>query len=207
MKSSYQLYGRPGSGNWSVQVMLEEIGAPYERFWVARDAAEVAKLKQIIPTGKVPALVLTDGTILMESAAMLIHLAAAYPQFQLAPPPGSSEHAVFLQWMVFLSANVYESALRMFYPERYTSDSSGADGVRAQAESDHLAQLRIIAQRLDPYLLGGQFSIADVYLYMLVSWWPHDRAALYRAVPGLEAHVASVAARPAVIKVEADHAA
>ena len=114
----YKLFGRPDSGSFAVQVALEEIGAPYERIWVGREAAEVARFRAVNPTGKVPALVLPDGTVMFESAAMLIHLALVQPRASLAPQSGTSGHAAFLQWMVFLSANLYEAVLRMYYPAR-----------------------------------------------------------------------------------------
>jgi glutathione S-transferase len=55
-------------------------------------------------------------------------------------------------------------------------------------------------------VLGAEYSIADAYLYMLASWYP-DRSELNTRLPALAAHGAKVAARPAVAKVDADHAA
>src|SRR5258706_5755501 len=121
MTAMYKLYGRRGSGSLAVQVALEEVGARYERIWVGREASDVARFRVINPTGRVPALTLPDGTVMFESAAMLIHLASSHPQSLLAPQPGTSRHALFLQWMMLLSANVYESALRMYYSDRYSS--------------------------------------------------------------------------------------
>ena len=66
--------------------------------------------------------------------------------------------------------------------------------------------LELIARSLKPYVLGAEYSIADAYLYMLASWDP-DRQELVRRLPALGAHWDLVAARPAVVKVEADHAA
>ena len=207
MTTKFKLYGRPGSGSLAVQVALEEIGAGYERIWVGREAADVAQFRVMNPTGRVPALVLPDGTVLFESAAMLIHLALGHPQSRLAPQPGTSLHAVFLQWMVFLSANVYEAALRMYYSDRYsTRGEADAEAIRVQGAEDYETYLGLIARGLGPYVLGGSFSIADVYLYMLASWHPGDKAELYRRLPKLEAHAKIVSARPAVEKVEADHA-
>jgi glutathione S-transferase len=203
----YTLYGRQGSGSFAVQAALEEIGAPYQRIWVGGEAADVARLRAMNPTGRVPALVLPDGAVMFESAAMLIHLALAHPQSALAPQPGSSRHAAFLQWMVFLSANIYESALRVYYPVRYsTRGDADADAIREQGTADYRAHLGIIGQGLAPYVLGGDYSIADVYLHMLASWYPEDRTELHAHNPKLEAHAALVAARPAVAKVQADHA-
>jgi glutathione S-transferase len=206
MTTKYTLYGRPGSGSVVVQVALEEIGAGYERIWVGREAADVARFRVMNPTGRVPALVLPDGTVMFESAAMLIHLALSHPRSLLAPQPGTSPHAAFLQWMVFLSANVYEAALRMYYSDRYsTRGEADAEAIRKQGTGDFCTHLALISQGLQPYVLGADYSIADAYLYMLASWYPGEKTELYTRAPKLEAHAKLISARPAVAKVEADH--
>lgn len=203
----YKLYGRPGSGSLAVQIALEEIGVSYDRVWVGTDAADVAQYRATNPTGRVPALMLPDGSIMFESAAMLIHLSLSHPQSALAPQPGTSRHAAFLQWMVFLSANVYEAVLRMYYSDRYsTRGEADAEAVREKGVADFCGHIALISQRLGPYVLGGNFSIADVYLYMLSGWYSGDKIDLYRRLPKLEAHTKIIAARPSVAKVEADHA-
>jgi len=55
-------------------------------------------------------------------------------------------------------------------------------------------------------VLGADYSIADVYLYMLASWYPGEKTELYANLPKLQAHAKLVSVRPAVVKVEADHA-
>ena len=206
MMGMYKLYGRPGSGSLAVQVALEEVGARYERIWVGREASDVARFRVINPTGRVPALALPDGTVMFESAAMLIHLALSHPQSNLAPQPGTGRHALFLQWMVFLSANVYESALRMYYSDRYSSrGEADAEAIRKKGTEDFCSHLALISQGLGPYVLGADYSIADVYLYMLASWYTGERSELYARVPKLEKHAQLLSARPAVAKVDADH--
>jgi GST-like protein len=207
MKKPFTLYGRPGSGSLAVQVALEEIGVPYERIWVGTEPAEVARFKELNPTGKVPALVLPDGTLMFESAAMLIHLALLNPDAKLAPQPGTTRHAAFLQWMCFLSANVYEAALRIYYSARYSPrGEADANVIREQGAADFVNHVSLIVRSLNPYVLGAEYSIADAYLYMLASWYP-DRVELNSRLPALAAHGAKVAARLAVAKVDADHAA
>lgn len=206
MKKSFTLYGRPGSGSLAVQVALEELAAPYERVWVGSDAPDIERFRKINPTGKVPALELPDGTIMFESAAMLVHLALQSPGTKLAPEPGTSRHATFLQWMSFMSANIYEAALRLFYSSRFSSrGEADAAAIREQGAADYASHLSFIGRALNPYVLGADYSLADAYLYMLASWSP-EKDALFARVPTLGVHAVMVAARPQVAMVEADHA-
>jgi GST-like protein len=208
MTKPFTLYGRSGSGSLAVQVALEEIGAPYERIWVSQDPAELASFRSLNPTGKVPALVLPDGTVMFESAAMLVHLALLHPDAGLAPKPGTTRHALFLQWMIFLSANVYEAALRTYYSDRYSArGSADSEAIRQKGVADFLAYLELVSRGLRPYVLGAEYSVADVYLHMLASWYPNGKAELHERLPPLGAHAALLSARPAMVKVEADHAA
>jgi len=204
----YKLYGRQGSGSLAVQVALEEIGAPFERIWIANEPDAVARFREISPTGKVPALALPDGTLMFESAAILVHLSLAHPAAGLAPPPGTSEHALFLQWMTFMSANAYEAVLRAYYPDRFsTRGALDAEPIREQGTRDFLGHLELLSRSLRPFVLGARYSIADVYLYMLASWYPGGKDQLYTRLPPLGAHANALSLRTAVSTVEADHAA
>jgi glutathione S-transferase len=204
--TAYKLYGRAGAGSLAPQILLEEIGVPYELFWVGRSPAELESFRHVNPAGKVPSLVLPDGTTVSESAAILIHLTHAHPAIDLAPTAGSSAHARFLQWMVFLSANAYEAALRYFYPERYAiAGSSAAADIKAQALTDYTGHLELIQAGLSPYVLGPKLSAADPYLHMLASWYPGGVAALAARLPKLAQHAELLRRRPATRKAERDH--
>ena len=153
--AKFRLYGRKGSGSLAVQMVLEETGAAYELHWVESTPQALAALRRVNPAGKVPALVLPDGTAVSESAALLIYLSTAFPAARLAPAPGTSAHARYLQWMVYLSANVYESALRYFYADRYSSaGAQGAPAIKARALEEYTGHLEILAGTLSPYVLG-----------------------------------------------------
>jgi glutathione S-transferase len=204
--SSYRLYARQGAGSLAPQMLLEEIGAAYELVWVSKAAAEIEAFRRVSPAAKIPVLGLPDGTVVSESAAILIHLTNAHPAAALAPVAGSSAHAQFLQWMVFLSANAYEAALRFFYPDRYSAAGEAAAAqVKKQALADWTGHLEIVHAALSPYVLGAQLSAADHYLYMLVSWYPPDDPALASRLPKLRQHTELVQRRPATRKAEKDH--
>jgi glutathione S-transferase len=186
-------------------MLLEEIGAPYEIIWVGKTPAELEKLRRVNSAAKIPSLVLPDGTAVAESAAILIHLTNAHPEARLAPPAGTAAHARFLQWMVFLSANVYEAALRYFYCERYTAaGAAAAAGIKAQALVDYASHLERVAGELSPYVLGDQLSAADAYLHMLAGWYPEDDRPL-ASMPKLAQHAELLRRRPATRKAERDH--
>lgn len=203
----YKLYGRANAGSLAVQIVLEEIGAPYELLWVGRTGAELEAFRRINPAGKVPALVLADGTPVFESAAILIHLTNAHPTADLAPVAGSTAHARFLQWMLFLSSNVYEAVLRIYYSERYsTLGTAAAAQIKAQALQDYARHLDLIHGALSPYVLGENLSAADPYLHMLAGWYPEDAPALGSRLPKLAQHAALLRRRPATRKAEEDHA-
>ena len=202
----YKLYGRPNSGSLAAQIVLEEIGAPYEMIWVGRAPADLEALRQVNPAGKVPALVLPDGTAVFESAAILIHLTLAHPAANLAPLVGSAAHARFLQWMLFMSSNVYESVLRCYYPERYsTNGQTAANEIKHQAVADYARHLELIHGALSPYVLGEKLSAADPYLHMLAAWYPGDVAALHARLPKLAQHAELLRRRAATLKAEQAH--
>jgi glutathione S-transferase len=201
--SDYRLYARTNSGSLSVQIALEESGAPYEVTWVPKTPEAVASYRRVNPAGRIPALGLPGGAVMAESAAILIYLATAYPAAHLAPPAGTADHAHFLQWMVSLSANLYETVLRYFYAERYSGGGApAAAGVQAQALADYRHQLTTLDAQLSPYLLGETYTIADPYLYMLAGWYPEELPQL----KSLARHARLMRARPAVVRAEKDHA-
>ena len=203
-EAKYRLYGRPGTGSDIVRMLLEDIAVPYDFIAVGREPADIEAYRALALTDKVPALALPHGGAMFESAAICMHLAAAHPAARLAPSPGTVEHARFLQWMVYLSANLYECARRIYYPQRYSRDGErAAEGVKQQAIADFMQILELIVPALAPYVLGKDFSAADYYLYVVGGWHPDGRGPVDARWPALARHTALVAQRAAVRKVEA----
>jgi glutathione S-transferase len=96
--------------------------------------------------------------------------------------------------------------LRMYYSDRYSAGGEAdAPAVRRQATEDYIGQLTLASRALGPYLLGATFSVADVYLYMLVTWFTGERDELFRRVPTVRAHAELLAQRPSIQKVDAEH--
>ncbi|MEZ5924686.1 MAG: glutathione S-transferase family protein [Hyphomicrobiaceae bacterium] len=172
----YVLYGNKASGSFPVEAALVKAGAPHRvvELDLSKGDHERSDFVAINPMRQVPALTLTDGTLMTESAAIVIYLAGAHPKAGLSPEPGTPAHARFLRWLVYMATNLYEADLRYFYPDRYTTDPAGVPGVKA-AGARHMARtLEVIDQALadGPFLAGRALSIADVYLAVLTTWSP-----------------------------------
>ncbi len=166
--SGYRLYGKRGAGSDAVEIVLKLLDQEVEIIETyGPDRLHGTFLKKN-PMGKIPALDLPDGSTMFESAAMILHLCAAHPS-PLAPRPGTTAHAHFTQWMVYLSANIYETTLRVYYCDRYGRDE---DSVRDLATKELIRHFGIVEDRLGPFLLGETMSAADIYLAMLISWAP-----------------------------------
>jgi glutathione S-transferase len=197
---SFTLFGRPGSGSAAVEAMLALTGAPHVLVDIDKsDAGAVTKLSALNPLGQVPTLVLPDGEVMTESAAMMIHLADRFPAFRLSPAPGDALRAGFLRMAVFLSANLYMSFLRQYYPDRYTVDSAGAQGVQRAAVARIDTEWAVFDGMLvrGGFALGGAMSAVDLYAAMLMDW-TNDRDGLWTRHPRLAAISRAVAAHPGV---------
>lgn len=199
----YKLYARNGAGSVAVEALLAACGADYEVVVLDRkpDGSFEDFFLAINPKAEVPTLVLPDGSVMTESAAMMIHISEQFPKAGLAPQPGAPGRAEFLRWQVYLAAALYGSDLRLFYPQRYTTDPKGADGVKARAAETMAHEFAIYAQALgDRTFMLGRLSAVDIYAAMLCTWAP-DMGALFETHPNLKRMYDAVLANDAVKKV------
>ena len=103
MKPYHSQYTRSGRARW----MLEEVGAPceLERITFAKGEHRTPEYLAVHPHGSVPALV--DGDLkLIESSAIVMHLADKFPAKNLAPALGTDDRARYYRWMVYVPATV-----------------------------------------------------------------------------------------------------
>lgn len=194
----YRLYGFPRWGSLAPQLVLEELGVPYEMVWMERQQLKEPAWRAISPLGFVPALRLPDGRAIVESSAIVMHLTNAHPEGRLAPPVGSGDHAVYLQWLTFLNAEVY--ATINCYEHFLDDDAEGGGGPALRKAEAKVTELFGVLERVlaegGPWLLGERYSAADPYLYMLTLWHRPSSAALYERYPRIAALCAAVRARP-----------
>lgn len=153
-----------------------------------------ADYAQVNPNLYVPALALDDGTIVLEGTAIVQYLADLAPDSSLAPPPGSLARVRLQSWLGFIATELHKAfSPWLFHPE-YGTQAQDVARSRIAARLDHVE--RHLASG-GPYLLGDTFTVADAYLYTILSWSDVARVDL-EAFPQVRALLASIGARPAV---------
>ena len=174
--SDYRLYGRAGWGSTIVEAQLVWYGLPFAfepvgDLFKSPDAR--MRLEKVNPLAQVPTLVMPDGSVMSESAAITLLLADITGQDTLVPKPGAPERAKFLRWLVFLVANIYPTFTYADDPARFVSVNAARDPFRAA--TDAYAQRlwrQVNGEAGAPYFLGERFSALDIYIAVMTRWRP-----------------------------------
>lgn len=204
----YKLYWATSTSAFVVEAVLAEAGIDYERIVLDRSKTEQHESAYLAvnPLGQIPTLILTDGTVVTESAACALYLAETHPNSGLLPAPATRERALVLRWLSFGQVQLYECHLREFYSERYTDDPGCIEALRANEHRRFDRLLDIVDAALDsgPFLLGATLSLADVYIAM-VAGWHSDIPALFARCPRIETLAGAVSQRTALAPLWAEH--
>jgi len=182
---TWVLYGAPGSGSDAVVMALRACGLRHRLVLAAtwEPGPGLDELRRINPLGQIPTLRMPDGTVLSESAAILIHLGLQHPAAKLLPTD-PSRRAQALRGLVFIAANCYPAVSISDYPERWTTATSPASHakVRTAARAQLHRAWEIFADSFGT-LLDDEPPGALAMLAVVVSRWSGARAHLKRARP------------------------
>ncbi|TAH44893.1 MAG: glutathione transferase GstA [Betaproteobacteria bacterium] len=189
-----KLYYSPGACSLSPHIVLREAGADFSLVRVdlrARKTENGDDYLAINPKGYVPALELDDGELLTEGPAIIQYLADLHPAAKLAPTPGTLERARLQEWLNLISTEIHKSFTPLFRGagEEWKNAALDNIGRRFDFIAKHLAT--------HPYLMGEQFSVADAYLFTVLSWTGFAKIDM-SPWPALQAFSERVGARPAV---------
>ncbi len=174
--SSYTLWGRPGWGSAIVEAQLDWYGLPFtfepvDDLFKSPDAR--LKLEKVNPLAQVPTLVLPDGSIMSESAAITLLLADITGKDSLVPPVGAPERAKFLRWLIFIVANIYPTFTYADDPSRFVSVNAARDPFRAATDAYAQKLWRQVERETgSPWFLGERFSALDIYIDVMTRWRP-----------------------------------
>src|SRR5690606_2535911 len=146
------------------QLVLYGLEHDYER---VGDLFESEKARRRVadfnPLSQVPTLVLPDGSVMSESAAITLYLADLTGSDRLVPPPGDPSRAKFLRWLIFLVTNVYPTVKHEAARQGFR-DEVGAYAKRLYSIVDAAAG--------SPWFLGERFSAIDIYICAMTRWRP-----------------------------------
>ena len=160
------LYHAPKSRSSRFIWLLEEIGAPYQikpvsifRVFLGTGAPDPGNPH---PDKQVPAIE-HNGVLVSESVAIALYLADAFPEAQLAPAPGTKGRAAYLTWMAWYAASLE--------PAMFDKMEDGlATSLRKRRNYDNVLRRLEATLSKGPYLLGEQFSVADVLVGSAINW-------------------------------------
>jgi len=153
------LYYSPQTRAFPVLWALEELGADYELKTVdlGRGDQKTDDYRRLNPMMKVPAL--ADGdTVVTEAGAILLYLAEKDSNSSLLPQRGDPAYAACLKWLFFVGSNLEPAMGERFQgwlPNPYYNGWGDFDRVQ-NVMAEALAE--------GPWLLGAQFTVADIYL-------------------------------------------
>lgn len=206
-----QLHHYPSTAAMVPHIVLEEIGALYERVLVDRaaDAHKAPEYLRLNPNGLIPVLV--DGDlVLYETAAVTLHLCDRHPRSELAPAIGTDERSHFYKWLMWLTNTLQATLMVYFYPERWVDagNEAGAAEVKRHAQAKvagMLGQLdAAIAAHGGPWFMGPSYTALDAYVFTLCRWTRNFSSDRARDLPNLGPYLQRVLARPAVQRVLAN---
>ena len=193
-------YHAPQSRAVIVHWMLEEVGAPYRMHLLNLKKGEHKEPAYLAvnPMGKVPALAHGD-VVVTEAAAICAYLADAFPEAGLAPPVGDRRRGTYFRWLLF-GPGCLEPAVT----DRMFDRPASPPGALGYGSFDLMLAVVAKAVERGPYLLGNQFTAADVVLGAGLQWGMMTKAIPER--PEIVAYGHRLHERPALQRVYAKDA-
>jgi glutathione S-transferase len=192
-----KLYYFSGACSQASNIALRDAGLKFELVKVdrrTRRTTDGLDFNEVNPKGYVPALRLDSGEVLTENVAVLQYIADRNPAAKLAPPAGTLERYRLMEWLSFINSEVHKQFTPLFRqdaPEDTKEYARKNLGVRL----DYLQ--RTIGS--GSFVMGEQYTVADPYLFTVLSWGSHVNVDLGRW-PELKRYVERIGQRPPVIE-------
>ena len=189
-----KLYYSPGACSLSPHIALLEAGLPYDLVKVDLRAKKLENgddYLKVNPKGQVPALALASGELVTEGP-VIVQMIADKAGKNLAPARDSAERYKLLEWLNYITGELHKNFGPMFSPVL-------ADEAKAFFKERVMGKFKYVDSQLAgrDYLMGQHFTVADGYLFTMLTWADRMKFDL-SAFPNLLAYKARVAARPKV---------
>ena len=190
-----KLYYSPGACSLSPHIALLEAGLPYDLVKVDLRAKKLENgddYLKVNPKGQVPALALDSGELVTEGPVIVQVIADKAAGKNLAPSRDSAERYKLQEWLNYITGELHKNFGPMFSPVL-------ADEAKAFFKERVMGKFKYVDSQLAgrDYLMGQHFTVADGYLFTMLTWADRMKFDL-SAFPNLLAYKARVAARPRV---------
>lgn len=190
-----KLYYSPGACSLSPHIALLEAGLPYDLVKVDLRAKKLENgddFLKVNPKGQVPVLALESGELVTEGPVIVQMIADKAAAKNLAPARDSTDRYKLLEWLNFVTTELHKNFGPMFSPVL-------ADEAKAFFKDRVMGKFKYVDSQLvgRDYLMGNQFTVADGYLFTMLSWADRMNFDLSE-MPNLMAYKARVGARPKV---------
>ena len=192
------LYHASPSRSSIVLWMLDEVGEPYDvhLLSLSKDENRTPEYLSVNPMGKVPAIRHGD-TVVTEVAAICTYLADEFPAAKLNVSIGSPRRGVYLKWLFFGPGCIEPAVIDRAAPRK----EEARRGMLGYGDFDTTMNTVAAAVAQGPWLLGEQFTAADVIIGANIRW-----GMIFRTIPErpeFTAYAGRIAARPAAQRAEA----
>jgi GST-like protein len=200
--STYRLIATKACGSAIVEAALDLAGLSFEIDYVDYSVPGPGRdrLLALNPLGQVPTLILPDGQVMTESAAIILHIADVAPAAGLVPPPGDSLRPRFLRTLLHIVAAIYPTFAYADHPARWVGEAA-AEELQQRVFRHRESLWREIERNIapSPWFLGERFSALDIYVGAMTRWRP-QRAWFAENCPKLTSVALAADAHPGLAK-------
>ena len=192
------LYHAAPSRSSIVRWMLEEIGEPYDihHLSLSKGDNRAPDYLAVNPMGKVPALRHGD-VVITEAAAICAYLADEFPRARLNIPIGDARRGPYLKWLFFGPSCIEPAMMDRAFPRK----EEPRRGMLGYGDFDTLMNVVANAVAKGPYIMGDQFTAADVVIGSGLRF-----GMMFKMLPERSefiAYTGRLAQRPALARAEA----
>lgn len=191
-----KLYFSPGACSLAPHIVACELGLNLDIVKVDLGTKTISgnmDFNKINPKGYVPALELDDGRILTEGPAIVQYLADLYPEKGLMPEYGTFERAKVQEWLTYTGTELYKNFGPLYNKAATDAEKQAAKEklrIRLSPVEETLAKAR--------YLVSERFSVADAYLYTILSWCDYVGIDL-KPFPAIQRYIDNLSKRDSII--------
>lgn len=167
----YKLYFDYQTSAFVPQVMLDELGAPYDLVHIDTtvDAHEQPDFRKLNPNMLLPTLGLEDGRTFGENGAILLMLGDLHPDSGMVPRVDNADRPFFLHWLFALATTGHTTIRRYSYPDEYTTWNAARAATTEAAWTQILHFFDALDDAIagDPWFMARGFGPLDIYTVMV----------------------------------------